>query len=136
MAQALFQVKSSTVEDYETFLELLFKLGYTFSCYSNVKAVNEAFGVFAYPTVVFREGSKNPGGNINFHPRCGTQYTLPQDFSAVFNQLNHPEKYSVVVKNVGDYEAMVTKNSVQVGCQTISFEKFEEIAEAVKQIRK
>ncbi len=37
---------------------------------------------------------------------------------------------SVTVKNVGDYEAIVHKDFVMVGCQKISKEKFDEIAKA------
>jgi len=41
---------------------------------------------------------------------------------------------SITVKNVGDYEAIVTKDHIQVGCQKISKEKFEEIAKAFKDL--
>jgi hypothetical protein len=42
---------------------------------------------------------------------------------------------TIKVDKVGDYTATVTLNNIQVGCQTISFAKFDEIAAAVAKIR-
>lgn len=136
MSHPIFQVKSSTVEDYEVFLELIFGLGYTFSGHNTVNGVNNEFGEFKYPTVVFRNGSTKTGGNRDFQSGRGTQYTLPQDFAAVFNLIKHPENHFAVVKDVGEYQATIRQDSIQVGCQTITSEKFQEIITAVNQIRK
>lgn len=40
------------------------------------------------------------------------------------------------IKEVGDFDAVITSKNIKVGCQIISFEKFDEIAEAVKKHRK
>lgn len=40
------------------------------------------------------------------------------------------------IKGVGQYDAIISSENIQVGCQTISFEKFDEIAAAVKKHRK
>lgn len=40
-----------------------------------------------------------------------------------------------VVRNVGDYTANITKDGIEVGCQKISFEKFDEVAAMVAKFR-
>ena len=42
----------------------------------------------------------------------------------------------IKIPNVGDYEAIVTENvGIKVGCQTISFAKVKEIADAVEKVK-
>lgn len=40
-----------------------------------------------------------------------------------------------VVKDVGHYTAKITKDGIEVGCQKISFEKFDEVAAMVAKFR-
>ena len=40
----------------------------------------------------------------------------------------------ITVENVGDYSATISDKGIQVGCQTITFEKFKEIADAVDKV--
>lgn len=47
----------------------------------------------------------------------------------IFNRINS------VVKISEDYDAVVTKLGIQVGCQNISFENFDKLAEVVKKFR-
>jgi hypothetical protein len=44
-------------------------------------------------------------------------------------------KSSITIVDVGDYSAVVSEGGIQVGCQTISFEKLDEIVEASKHFR-
>lgn len=41
----------------------------------------------------------------------------------------------IVIEGVGSYEAVVTKENVTVGCQTISHDKVLEIAQAIRDIK-
>lgn len=41
---------------------------------------------------------------------------------------------TITVKDVGDYEAIVHKDRIQVGCQTITKEKFQEIVNAFNKL--
>lgn len=54
----------------------------------------------------------------------------PKDAEEILKSLSS----EIVVDNVGDYTAFISKDGIRVGCQTISLKKFQEIAEAVKTI--
>lgn len=43
---------------------------------------------------------------------------------------------SFTMQLTNNYEAEVTKDGITVGCQEITFEKFDELSELVKQVRK
>lgn len=45
-------------------------------------------------------------------------------------------KKAETIHGVGKYEAIVSQDSIKVGCTEISFEKFDEIAAAVERMRK
>jgi hypothetical protein len=50
--------------------------------------------------------------------------------------ISAPFKESFTIQLTNDYEAEVTKDGITVGCQKITFEKFDELCELVKQARK
>lgn len=54
---------------------------------------------------------------------------LEQINQAIFNRAESTVRISA------DYDAVVSKNGIQVGCQTISFEDFDKLAAIVKNIR-
>ncbi len=56
-----------------------------------------------------------------------TIQTIPIDLVTLIETVN--------VKNVGDYEAIVHKDFVMVGCQKISKEKFDEITKAFDSLK-
>ena len=45
-------------------------------------------------------------------------------------------KTPIIVKGVGEYTATITSVGVQVGCQTIPFEKVQEIAKGIEEFLK
>lgn len=52
----------------------------------------------------------------------------------VIEKIDDPEQI-IVPLGTGDYDAFVTADGINVGCQEISFEVFDELAKAVKKIR-
>ena len=65
---------------------------------------------------------------------CGTcwdgKYTYDTDLPEILDILYISETPPVEISNVGDYKAVVTKDSVTVGCQTIPKSKVMEIVKA------
>ena len=58
----------------------------------------------------------------------------PQDTQKIVDHFIKPKK-EYIVTNVGDYKAEITKDGIKVGCQVISFEKFDEVANKLKDFR-
>ena len=59
-----------------------------------------------------------------------TQFILALDAAKVAYDMCRNR--DIIIKNISkDYDATVTEKGIVVGCQTISFEKFEEISKAV-----
>ena len=59
-------------------------------------------------------------------------YEWPKDMLKLYQLIT---KRSITVEGVGEYTATVTKDSVTVGCQTISREKVMEIAKALESLQ-
>jgi hypothetical protein len=68
-------------------------------------------------------------------PFGDNQYDYSTQLHEIIDLLTNPKK-EYVVKDVGDYSATISGNGIEVGCQTISLEKFDEIAEKVALVRK
>lgn len=46
-----------------------------------------------------------------------------------------PKQTAITFDLTDDYQAVISKDSIQVGCQTISYEKFDELTEIVNKLR-
>ncbi len=136
-------VKSTSKEDWVALLSFLFSNGYHYHEITDISKADEDYPFDRYPINSF---SVDTDGSHYSMEVCGNSrlhgnrenYILPQDFSKVINLVrqNNVVNYTpIVIEDVGDYEARVTATGIKVGCQTISFEKFDEIEEAVKKIR-
>jgi hypothetical protein len=47
----------------------------------------------------------------------------------------YSRKPKITVEEIAGYDAVVSEDGIKVGCQTISFEKFDELVKAVNKIR-
>lgn len=70
---------------------------------------------------------------------CGREYFITFDDTKELGELvkellNY--KKAETIHDVGKYEAIVSQDSIKVGCTEISFDKFDEIAAAVERMRK
>ena len=61
-------------------------------------------------------------------------YDYSTQLPEIIDLLMNPKK-EYVVKDVGDYTAEITKEGIVVGCQTISFEKLQEIVDKVAEFK-
>lgn len=67
-------------------------------------------------------------GDVNFSTDPFSALKMIKEF------VNRPN--SIVVKNVGDYEAEIKDDGIHIYGQHISFEKFDEIVEAFEKLNK
>lgn len=61
-----------------------------------------------------------------------TTYSWPKDFDKIVNALSGKDHTMILTP---EYDARVTENGVVVGCQTITFEKLEELNKLVADYR-
>jgi hypothetical protein len=61
-------------------------------------------------------------------------YDYATQLPEIIDLLMNPKK-EYVVKDVGDYTAKITEEGIVVGCQTISFEKLQEIVDKVSEFK-
>lgn len=61
-------------------------------------------------------------------------YDYATQLPEIIYLLMNPKK-EYVVKDVGDYTAEITEEGIVVGCQTISFEKLQEIVDKVSEFK-
>jgi len=131
MIQERKVILTNTSEDRTALLAILFQYGYIWHKHSHDTTqdpalVNSIYNFSKYPRIAV-----DPTGSI-----CGTggtqDYVWPQDAAKIIKDLTAKV---IVVNNVGEYTATVSAKNIQVGCQTITWEKFDELVEASKQVR-
>lgn len=131
-------VRSQSQADFVALWTVLLDAGYNYHGLETIEEINKKFPFSRYPINSFTCGklsNKEVSGNV-YPNEYRLQFTLPEDFSKVINIINNNDVTEpVLVKNVGDYQAVVHKDHIQVGCQTITFEKFDELAKAVNKVR-
>jgi hypothetical protein len=70
--------------------------------------------------------------SINWFAKNGYKPVMLDKF--IENILSYNSSIKIEISS--QYTAEISKDSIKVGCQTISFEKFDEIAAAVEKMRK
>lgn len=128
-------VKTKSVEDRNTLIQLFVSLGIFFHDDEKIKDVG----------VIERKYSFKEFPIIRLHTRanpyisgCGSNWnndvthTWPQDANEIIKTASGTK--TIKIENVGEYTATVTKQGVSVGCQVISLEKVKEIYEATLKV--
>jgi len=124
------KVKVKDKIQFEIVINLMLKSGRKFSPYGTAASSGEDYADKVY--------DKFPYPMINEYDRisatCSTDLThsWPEDSTEIINTL-FQKTYEV--ENVGDYKATITKAGIVVGCQTIPFEKFDEIVAKVAEFK-
>jgi len=120
-----YKIKKGSEISLRALLGALVGLGYKFSDY--FEDVERYLRKSTYPYVLITES-----GIID---ACRENYTeaeiilWPEGFEEIISVALIK---SIYIENVGKYKAKITAKGIKVGCTSISFEKFNEIAEAVK----
>jgi hypothetical protein len=135
MKNTKFVIKVTTVEDKRNAIILLNKLTGAFigSCYrdlnDNVMPPHQLDLRYSYLGVAdTRIDGRRTSDDMPV-------YNYPDDLPIIIDKLlSPPVEYTV--EDVGDYSATISEDGIEVGCQTISLKKFDEIAEKVALVRK
>ncbi len=138
MKEERIDVKSQSQEDFVALWTVLLSAGYHYHGLKTIKEINGKYPYGKYSINSFYIGEsldKEVCGN-RYHNAFRQSFTLPEDFSKVINIIHNNEiTEPIFIENVGNYQAIVYKDHIQVGCQTISFEKFDELVKAVNKVR-
>lgn len=142
MSYKRIEVKSTSQADFIALMTVLLSAGYKYHDLDTIGAINATYPYTKYPVNGIYIGdlrNKSIVGNASFGHGYGenNEFTLPEDFTKVINAIHENDniKEPIIINGVGDYDAIITEESIQVGCQTITFKKFEELQEAVKKVR-
>lgn len=127
----LMQIKTKNSNEHLALITVLHSLGYRDSLKNNVFASFERLRSF--PVILVYKSAKFYCGNFSYYPNNGPELTF-EDLPKIVSILTN-SKPPIVVENVGEYTAVINDDGINVGCQTISFEKFDEVAKAVKEYR-
>ncbi len=128
-------VKVNNRKDFETLVTLMVANGYTYSPYNTHTTPKEVADSWARSySYLLLSDKKNLNGCNHGCSLAQAYLNWPEDAATVVDMLFNSKK-NRIVENVGDYTAEITENGIEVGCQTIPFEKFQEIVEAVKAVK-
>jgi len=116
-------------KDRATLFPILFQLGYAYDknrrAYRTLTDLN--FHIDSSWEIVRLYNDKN----LNFEGHYA-DYVWPKDATEIIKEITDTE---ITIDNVGDYSAIICREGIKVGCQTISFGKFDEIVEGVKKYK-
>ncbi len=132
--------KVESVEDRAILLGILYSFGAKFhlchggdEAYELDKALKEHTGY----TQLFVEPVHN-GVSISGINYCDAELSWPSQATEILTELKEffKGKRPVFISKVGDYSATICDDGIKVGCQTISFAKFQEIVDGVDKFNK
>ncbi len=138
-------IQTNTKEDRDALMGVLYSYGAVFhqsvspGLYS-LKDANAAFTDMLILRLEFLGGKLDICGmgslvtkfDVNFSTDTGRAIALIKEY---IKEVTKPiEPVSILVKDVGDYEAEVKEDGIHIYGQVISFEKFDEIAAAFQKL--
>lgn len=74
----------------------------------------------------------NKGKTFSFSNNNRATHILPEDWNYVITELKKNSKPDIKITLNSEYDAIVTKNKVVVGCQEFEFSRIEELYKAVQ----
>ena len=124
------KINTNNKEGRNTLLTCLISMGYAWhkngANLTNVVAIESGYSQGLYPTV----GVNPSTGDLCGYGHNISSHTWPKDAVEIIERLT--KTYTVTEVGDDNYTATVTDEGIVVGCQTITFEKFEEIVKVVK----
>lgn len=127
-----FQIKVTNLTR-DMVLARLMQLGFTFSTneFTTLEKVKKFYSHTLWTLLFYQEEAGVIHGSVNDNVRL-PNLSLDELFSDSF--VYKPFETIQVILNK-DYVAKVSEDDIRVNCQTFSFEKFDELANAVKKAR-
>ncbi len=122
-----YQIETTTAAEHEHVIRTLYAIGFRREAYPTANEAVE--GLSRFPCVqVYRFG--DIGGNYNSGVSGNPVVTLIEMVGILTGA-----GLLAKVQISDEYNAIVTKEGIQVGCQKVTFERFDELAAAVKRVR-
>ena len=87
-----------------------------------------------FPYVYTKDGENVLGSRLS-QGGFENNFKYPEDIKEIMEFLITPPKEYIVKSVAGLNDAMVTKDGIKVGCQTVSFEKFQELVDKVEEFK-
>jgi hypothetical protein len=122
-----YQIATTTNAEHEHVIRTLYAIGFKRGAYPTANEAVEGLRPFS-AIQVYKEG--DIGGNFQSSISGLTVVTLNE----LVRILTGAGLYASVQIS-DEYKAIVTKEGVQVGCQNVTFERFDELAAVVKRVR-
>jgi len=134
MKNNTYRIGTQTKEDRLTLLTFLIGMGYVWhrgmgDPMTSPMEIERRYSWRSYPVVMVETEEKVISGVIN------SEIMWPDESAKIIGYFTPKIKEDVTIHNVGDYSAQITSSGIHVGCQLISFKKFQEIVDAVKQFQ-
>lgn len=125
------QIDTSEEKHRRLLLAVLLSMGYKWHGQSDwsVDKIQEEYPFEEYPVIIVHLEEKTMGGN---RKTSSVEYHYPLDVYDILGVLSGIRPPCIIVEDVGEYSATITEKRIEIGCQTVSWEKFDEIAEARK----
>jgi len=123
----------TTKDDQENkdLITLLYSLGWSAAYRNTLEDTIEFFREFRSKVVYT---TKNIGGNYDYYGGGDREYTM-EDLGEIYTKLKGSKNSVIALPPIGEYNVLVYKDHVQVGCQSITKEKVKEILEAIDKIK-
>jgi len=116
-------IKVNSEKSAKTIIATLKKMGYAWRSNRVQWSTN-------YPIIIISSEKKEMWGDDHHNVEGGKQLFWPEDATEILS-----ESIEIEIRNVAGHTAVISEAKIKVGCQFVSFEKFDEIAEAVKKVR-
>lgn len=130
-------IKTKSLAEKIAATAFLYSLGYTYDNRSMEYMLDESSALMEfyseYPDVIFERGSSNDCINFGSIEYDNQDQTL--NWSTQFKKIKEFVLKKNTMKLTNDYDAEVTDDGIKVGCQLITFDKFDELAKLVKNNR-
>lgn len=131
-------IKTTSRADRDSLLILLTSFGYLWHSekqYKDASKIEADWSFNRYPNVVVTAYGKDHKELAGNSAKFDADFIWPQDAAKIVQKFSPNAKpTSVEIKDVGSYTATVTKDKVQVGCQSIPLTKLQEILDAAKKL--
>lgn len=132
-----FKLVCSSKEDNFRAASLLLSLGFRYwDGKTDAQSISNHTWNEGYYHLRVRDDGEFVGNNEASVTHSSPVFLFPSELPALMECLFPDKIQEVVVNGVGQYNATITKKGVQVGCQTISFDKVREIMKGIETIEK
>jgi hypothetical protein len=133
-------IQTDNIEDRNALMGVLYSYGAIFHRISSpgqydLVAANKGFQSLLQLQLEFRGGELDICASSTRVPDVNFS-TDPAEALKSIKEYIKAEPTSIIVKNVGDYEAEVKADGIHIYGQVISFEKFDEISAAFEKLNK